>query len=258
MYQEHSLITPPPDEDVRVWRYINFTKLVSMLSTGSLYFARSDKLDDPFEGSYPKTNVILRQLVPEELTEADRDRQLKIGLAVGRLTEDYRKHVAVNCWHMNEHESAAMWKLYLDSDEGVAVQSTFTKLKGSFVCEENVFVGAVKYIDYERDHIGGHINLLSPFMHKRISFSHEREVRAMVTESPGSTVDEAGNPSVDFAVETMEHGRLVKVDLDALVERVYVAPNAAMWFKELVKEVISRYGRKFEVVDSSLSNRPVF
>ena len=27
------------------------------------------------------------------------------------------KEVAVNCWHLNEHESAAMWKVYLKSNE---------------------------------------------------------------------------------------------------------------------------------------------
>jgi hypothetical protein len=36
-----------------VWRYMSLTKFVSMLDTKSLYFSRTDKLSDPFEGSYP-------------------------------------------------------------------------------------------------------------------------------------------------------------------------------------------------------------
>ena len=242
MYEEHPLFVPPLDKNARVWRYLDFTKLLSMLSTRSMYFARVDKLNDPFEGSNPKANVYLRQSAARVLPKEVKEKYLQSRLAIGDVSKDYRKHIAVNCWHMNEHESAAMWKLYLSrNEEGVAIQSTFKKLKSSFVCEEDVFVGTVKYIDYETDYIeGDNPNLLAPFMHKRISFSHEREVRALVSVTPE------------------EHGKLLKVDLDALVERIYVAPNAADWFKELVKEVISIYGEKFEVVDSSLSNRPVF
>ena len=39
-----------------------------------------------------------------------------------------REEFAINCWHLNDHESAAMWKLYLKSNEGIVIQSTFTNL----------------------------------------------------------------------------------------------------------------------------------
>ncbi len=92
--------------------------------------------------------------------------------------------MAVNCWHMNEHESAAMWKLYLKSDEGIAVQSTYNKLLNS-MHDSNDFmllVGAVNYIDYNKEVIPFG-NAFYPYIHKRKSFEHERELRAVITPS---------------------------------------------------------------------------
>lgn len=40
-----------PDKDSRLWRYMDFTKYVSMLSTSGLYFSRADSFDDHFEGA---------------------------------------------------------------------------------------------------------------------------------------------------------------------------------------------------------------
>jgi len=157
---------------------------------------------------------------------------------------------------MNAHESAAMWKLYGRSNEGICIQSTYSKLKRCFVAEERVFAGIVKYIDYETEHIRDGLNLFSPFMHKRISFAHEREVRAVILRHPKSE-DDAN--TLDLSVETIEHGTLVEVDLDVLVERIYVAPDAPAWFKELVGSVLRKYGKEFELIDSALAtNRPVF
>jgi hypothetical protein len=50
MYQDHPLLSPPPDDAV-LWRYMDFTKFVSLLETSALFFCRPDQLGDPFEGS---------------------------------------------------------------------------------------------------------------------------------------------------------------------------------------------------------------
>src|SRR5258705_185923 len=35
-------------------------------------------------------------------------------------------------WHMNEFESAAMWQLYANFDEGIAIRSTYKRLRDCF------------------------------------------------------------------------------------------------------------------------------
>ena len=45
-------LEPNPDEpDSSIWRYLDFTKLVSLLETRALHFSRADLLGDPYGGS---------------------------------------------------------------------------------------------------------------------------------------------------------------------------------------------------------------
>lgn len=251
MYLEHPVFEQPADENVKVWRYMDFTKLLSMIDSRCLYFARADKLGDPFEGSWPKINISARRVVPDGIPEEAHEAFIQSMANLSEINKHWPKYIAINCWHMNEHESAAMWKLYLQSDEGIAIQSTYKKLKDCFVGEEKIYLGIVKYIDYERESIDEG-NVLSAFVHKRTSFEHEKEVRALTTKWP------TGENRLDFWQETMDNGITVKVDIEALIERIYVAPSALDWFAELVKAVVTRYGYQFEVVHSKLNEQPLF
>lgn len=251
MYEAHPVFVQPQNQDVKVWRYMDFTKLVSLVDSRRLFFTRADKFDDPFEGSWPRMNVAARQLIPDEVPVENREAFSRSMASMGEVNRHWPKYNAINCWHMNEHESAAMWKLYLKSDEGIAVQSTYSKLRSSLIDDKNIYLGVVKYIDYEQEWIDAG-NLLSPFVHKRKSFEHEREIRALVTEWP------TGDASIDFARETIDHGLKIKVDIERLVENIYIAPSAPNWFADLVRALVQRYGYDFQVVHSKLNEQPVF
>jgi hypothetical protein len=41
----------PDDPDITIWRYIDLAKLLSLLSSSTLWFSRADRLGDPHEGS---------------------------------------------------------------------------------------------------------------------------------------------------------------------------------------------------------------
>jgi hypothetical protein len=55
----------------------------------------------------------------------------------------------ISCWHMNEQESAAMWSLYLRSNEGVCIQSTYRRLRSSL--PRCVRIGEVNYLNYDNE-----------------------------------------------------------------------------------------------------------
>ena len=61
----------PPPADTILWRYMDFTKFVSLLEKRSLFFARADKLGDPFEGATPINNIKARytSLKPSSLSQ---------------------------------------------------------------------------------------------------------------------------------------------------------------------------------------------
>jgi hypothetical protein len=247
MYKEPPVFPQPPNENEKVWRYTDFTKFISFIESGSLYFTSADKFEDPLEGSYPKINVsayedeIKNFNIPEELKSDLRERNYKLRSCAPSW------HF-VNCWHLNSHESAAMWKLYLKSNEGITIQSTYQKLRDCFSKIKNdIFIGQVKYIDYETESIDtSHGNIFSPFVHKRKSFEHGKEVRAITIETK--------NPWEKSIV----HGLNIPVNLDILIENIYVAPNAPPWFESLVKSVIKRYGAVYPVIKSNLEKSPLY
>jgi hypothetical protein len=246
MYEEHPSFKAPPDENIKIWRYMDFTKFASLLDTRRLFFNRSDKFKDRFEGSWPKANHEARRLwttTPARMAE------------LSAQHERIRKYFALNCWHMNEVESAGMWDLYIKSGEGVAIQSTFQRLKRSMIDDESVYIGVVKYIDYSTASIN-QTNLFNAYLHKRQSFEHEREIRAIVNKWPPPPAQVGGKP--DHTLETMKSGIDIKVDIERLIEKVYIAPGSPDWFADLVKAVTQRYGYQFPVSISDLDAEALY
>jgi len=241
MYEEHPIFEKPSDENATIWRYMDFTKFVSLLDRQSLFFARADTMPDPFEGSYSKETVRLRPVRHRGIPKEALDK-----MAV--FSREIRRFTLLNCWHISENESAAMWKLYLKTDEGVAIRSTFRRLADSLrVCAEHtVYVGKVKYIDYETEWLPEG-NSFYPFLHKRRSFEHERELRAVIQEPPFVEMGRVPDSRIDLTQPTPDAGAYVSIDVDLLVERVFVSPTAPAWFHELVSSVVRKYGLDKEV-----------
>lgn len=251
MFTLHPEFIQPANEDIKIWRHLDFTKLLSLIDSRQLYFSRADKFDDPFEGSWPRLNVEARKYIPESIS--DEVGRNKYEAAVNTLPEifkNWRRCIAINCWHANEHESVAMWKLYLKSNEGIAIQSTYKKFKNCILDAENVYIGKVKYIDYEIDVINAN-NILSPFNHKRKSFEHEKEIRGLIIRWPKEE-------PFSFTKDTIDDGLTISVNLEMLIEKIYISPYAPARFKDLVGGVIKRYGYGFEIVQSELNKDPLF
>jgi hypothetical protein len=239
VYKEHWAFKKPDEENVKVWRYMDFTKFVSLLEKKSLFFSNPTMHGDKFEGSITEAdfqqNVSLRGIVEKFFS---RDAAEKNEKASAESRKRLKSLVCVNCWHINEFESAAMWKLYLKSNEGIAIQSTFKRLTESFneYRDNYVYIGMIKYIDYTRESIPKN-HFINPLMHKRISFEHERELRALISRFPMGFSKEP--PRLNLSPFT--DGLYVPIKLDTLIEKVHVAPSSETWFYELVKSVTKKY-----------------
>ena len=55
MYIDDPLFRKPKDLNSHIWRYMSFTKFVSILSRNELFFPQADKLEDTFEGIFFET-----------------------------------------------------------------------------------------------------------------------------------------------------------------------------------------------------------
>ena len=250
MFTEHPVFEKPADENATIWRYLDFTKFVDMLDTGSLFFNRSDRFHDRFEGSYPQFNVKLRPEIYGRRKNAMTDAGLR---GLSETSKLFRRHIAINCWYLNSHESAAMWRLYLKSNEGIAIQSTFSRLAESFLPgDDKIYSGVVKYIDYETQWMPEG-NLFYPFVHKRLSFAHENELRCVICRFPPSK-----DEKLDLTQETIDGGVSVPVDLSKLIARIYVAPDSPSWLNRLVESVARKYTINAPVIHSALASEPVY
>jgi len=109
MADEHPVFKAPADRDSRLWRYMDFSKLVFLLHYSYLYFARADKLGDPFEGSVTKENIRQRLVQFKDLrTAAQRHGRPYPMAQISGILSHVRRWTYVSCWHLNDVESAAM------------------------------------------------------------------------------------------------------------------------------------------------------
>jgi hypothetical protein len=239
----------------RIWRYMNFTKFLSLLETSSLFFTRADRLGDNWEGALTLAEVIHRK-------KLEKRNKGKLHAWVPDIIKDTILNTAVSCWHMNHEESAGMWKLYVTGGEGIAICSSIRRLKSCFKpydgndkkekiqnCIEKellVKIGKVKYINFDSPKAQDIPRILL----KRKSFMHEREIRAVVED--GSFQRDPGRPS-----RFTTGGDYVPVDLNMLIDTIFVSPTAQRWYVELVENVIARYGYHFKVKQSSLDKDPI-
>ena len=264
MFRDNPALDTPPPETV-LWRYMDFTKFVALLNKRSLFFARADMLGDPFEGYIPRR-------VLEKLRDAHSDDTGPRRNIFWNLTQVFRTVPAftlVCCWHDSPRESAAMWKLYSRESDGIALKTTVGSLSESLICEENVYISRINYIDYdsadpvgifdENDRMslerGDHdLSLRNSLFYKRANFEHEREVRAVHPLSMKGLY--SGGMTNEIAQPSCAVGRYLETDLLQLVHSIVLAPFAPDWFVELVDSMATLYGFNGLVTESSLADGP--
>jgi hypothetical protein len=197
---------------------MSHARLADVLRTGCLFFSRPEKQRDPYEGYYlEEARAVLPDKVPKYLITA---------------SEKFsRKNYCINCWHLNQGESAAMWDLYGNS-KGIAIRSTVGRLKESLKDElRKICLCKVEYGEARNA-------LISPLCSKRKSFEHEREIRLYLIEPDRSHCDGAGT--------------LVSVNLNYLIQRVYLAPNADPEMRSKIEHELYEHGVSAKTVQSRL------
>ena len=229
-----SLTTPELSNSL--WRYMDFTRFAAMLVNKGLFLARLDQLSDAHEGWIPQspTNHYDGFFGQEEMA---RDAKLR------KQCPTERKRFYVSCWHANDDQSDAMWKLYAKETEGVAIRTTFRNLQDSLKeAPQELSVYQVMYVDYKQEpvHAG---SMLRACLTKRMPFEHEKEVRVVWRNSEPSKSRSGA-------------GFYVNCKLPTLIEQVYIAPTENKWFVPIVKDILKKYGLTANVVPSDLSVKP--
>ena len=79
-----------------------------------------------------------------------------------------------------------------------------------------------------------------PFLFKRKSFQYEREVRII--------------SDISSANIKINDGMKIDVDINQLIEKIYIHPKSENWYKNLVIELVSKLGFDFTIEKSDLES----
>ncbi|WP_316674897.1 DUF2971 domain-containing protein [uncultured Tolumonas sp.] len=222
-------------------------KLINLLETNKLFFTPLEwyAKTDPFEGFQPKaclekyiqfknkdTNflrVIAAQL-PENsewnVIRKEADNKFKA------MYLDMMKGTKVNCWHMNDYESEAMWKLYSENNKGICISTTVDNLIKSIELggsNKTIHIGKVEYLDFfnaelrPEDYV---INerTLSPLI-KRKSYEHENEIRLYIDHDIGESIKP----------------EFINVETSVLINKIYISPYSDSLFESSIKAICEKY-----------------
>jgi hypothetical protein len=225
---------------------MSFSRFVWLLQKKRLWLARADTLGDPWEISlagdqlahvisrHPPTTLPLPKVMPEPAMQRSE-----------RIIRTWRRRTFISCWSASEHESHALWRIYCPPAEGVAIQTTFAKLKDS--------VGDVPLLPVVYETPGSRKvtpTLLDLASKKRPMFAYEQEVRVVLAAD--------GEGEADPKREVL--GRILEWDPEKIVESVRVHPEANSSFMETVTAVVRHYAPALEdrVAWSRMNERPPF
>jgi hypothetical protein len=229
MYLNNPNIKLPENPDTIVWKYLDLSKFLDLLLSKQLFMSRSDKFEDQYEGTFSEPTF-------EEIKKLAVDNPDFLN-----YYKTHREKVAVSSWHINEYESYAMWQIFTQNSEGLAIQSTIGRLQKAVDQENNFdqYIGEVNYIDYKKEYIPFDDSFF-PFLFKRKSFQYEREVR-ILTDTSKSSIQ-------------LNDGLKINVDINQLIERIYIHPKSENWYKKLVIELVEQLGFGFEIGKSDLES----
>jgi hypothetical protein len=250
-------------DDQIVRRFVELPKLFELLAADRIFFPTIGTLRavDPFECAISVPQATRRQghralereamsmvqHLPEEYQCGDpaEDYRRCERVVKRATTDELRQHVremrlilmqsrvVCSCWHADQRESDAMWRLYA-GNIGVMLISTVHRLreaiKGSYAsvfCSPNpqeYVIAPIRYVDPPVRRLSM-FYVERPWLLKRSSFAHEREVRIF--------------HQVPWVINTWGGGMAVVVDASRLISEIVLSPFNAAWAD---KPVVSAIG----------------
>jgi len=232
-----------PHGNTIVWRYMGLDKFIDLIVHERLFFTNAKNLTDQYEISIPE-EIIDNKLKSLQNKSYD-DRNLYEEIAIYKHQNRSMKELTLlNCWSINRNESYALWKIYLDGAKiGVAIKTTISNLKksienGNDPYPEDIYIGSVEYSDKYSKPEYSRFDLIT---RKKSFYKFENELRLFIIHFPRS---EGGiEPPYNLGI-----GRNINVDINYLIDNVYLSPFAGKWFEDSFRKAVVK-------INPSVSNK---
>jgi len=240
---------------------MNLSQFLWMLNGKALYFATLSEFDDEWEGKVTARFVESARQggvarankfgVPEKATEVGSLHVWSKTKQVQKNGEAYR----YMCWHENREESIAMWKLYTQGKDGVAIQTTIARMESCLSELPYAGVGRVNYSGHEMDE-GEKSSRNMPFtLLKRLSFAHEQEMRLRIHNYDRPELADVWGREFSENKEG-PRGGVVKIDIGHLIVRIVASPEYPAWAIPTLQSIVSSAGLAVKVETSDLLKSP--
>ena len=214
----------PDNLDTPVWRYMDLDKFQSLLNEKALYLCRADRLQDRFEGTYSRRQIIemedwFKKIDEPHMIESERERRRKD-----------RLKTYISSWCMSDCDLDLMWKGYVRNPPGISIKSSVRRLKD--ICDKAVEYWPldISTVTYS-DHAGGkNINYFrtpTTFLYKDVHFKLDNELRIIHC------------PNISEPTPTHVY---LKIDLRDLIENVVFQPRLKESSLKSVREALNNVG----------------
>lgn len=240
----------PIDESKDIVRYMNFTKFADLLLSKSIFFAKAGKLSDQYE--FNLTEIHEEQILTEFTKLYDKEKAQETLKIFQNTMENHREKFYVSCWSEYDEESYALWKIYLNGQDGVSIRTDFKSLKKAFEDNEGFYeIGKVEYTDK----LSKYLNPKLTFK-KRKYYQYENEVRIAYYSAKFDlrVIDDYNLTNRPTSLEEFEElhskGFKQKLDLKTLIKEIRISPFSNISFERLVVELL-------EQVEPELVNKVV-
>jgi hypothetical protein len=224
-------------------RFMDLTKLLDFLISGTFHFTRLDQFEDKSEGISRKQ---LAKFFDHDISiTAERKRELPL--------IDRQKRYFATCWFSGIRESVGMWNLYSNSSS-IALKipiKTFLNIweesNLSFLPSNNwidrIYINQVFYKDYFSpkavDNFKEETKIIG--FQKDVCYEHEKEVRVLI-KVKGQLEEKAGK--VLYKENPLP---FVKTKISSIIKikmQILFHPLMPNWQKTNIKNLIAIHGYK--------------
>lgn len=167
--------------------------------------------------------------------------------------EEARANYYANCWRLGTDEDPEIWEQYADG-RGVAIETTYEQIERYVAPDkEDLYMGNVRYLDYDEDFTPTGI-FYALYFFKHREFDSEQEFRVLANRggNPVLWTDNRETPP-ELRPDNPEYINL-PADMDALINRVILSPDAGNEVRVQVEETLDEYNVTAPVVPSRLTD----
>lgn len=246
--------------DLAVWRYMPFSRFISLLVYQAVWFSKLHILEDKYEGMMPRATMRMMRLLFAGWKSIPRHmkRQMHID-----NEQSGRELTLVSCWFLSDDESAVMWRDYGRSTDAIAIKSTVRQLIYHIGFTRNpAGIGRVKYVNHrthmmtsyeanqaqerafikDKRYAGEQELRIATFNVKTTYCVSPEGLRYTPEQAEGKHMNNFENP-----------GLYVCANLRELISEVRVSPYAGgNWLLLLVKRIMDLNGFDVPVLASSV------